>query len=135
MLRDDGRPAGRCQRALEPGQPALAEPAARMAGNERVEHDQANFEVVDHVLHETALTVEMTVGRKGCPQRLAVVMVADGEVNRHGERCQDFGKQSVLRRSRVVGQVTGGHDRIGWRGSARILRTQRSSMRGVSTLP
>ena len=115
MLRDDRRAIRLRQRTVEPLQPRRAELAAGRPWNQRVQDDETYRKVVDRVLHEAILAGEVSELRKRRAQPVAIVVIADGEVDRHpGHQWRKhLAQHAVFLGCRVIGQISGGDDRVG----------------------
>jgi len=94
---DQGRTRGRfLEPRREPTQTLRAEEAAHSPRIERVERDEPYRMALDHVVHEPPAAREIgVIGERG-GERVAIVVVARDQIDRHRERCQQVVKPSIL---------------------------------------
>ncbi len=113
---DHGRPIGRLLEARrEPTQSLGAQQAADLAGHERVERDEPHRVALDDVLHEPATARQVRVIGEHGRERVAIVVVARNEVDRHRQRREQIAQPAVLLRPSAIDEVTGRQHEIGAR--------------------
>src|SRR5206468_11827389 len=114
MHEDDGRAIGRPRQARrKPAQTLLAEQAADLARDERVEGDEPDWIVLDDVLDESTAPRQVPmVGERG-DERVAIVMVPGNQVHGHRERRQQRPQTVVLDGASGVDQVPGRQHDVG----------------------
>src|SRR5579875_51386 len=101
-------PRRRRQRPLEPVQALPAQRAAGRAGDQGVERDNAQRPLLDRIVQK-ALARQIAVGGKGLAQRLAGVVVAGDDEDRHPERRQQRAQMGIFLGRPGVDEIAG-HD-------------------------
>ncbi len=96
--------------------------AADLAGHERVERHEPHGIILDDVLHESTGAREVRmVGERG-RERVAIVVVARDEVDRHGERRQQVVQAAVLPGASRVDEIAGRQHDVGARPQSEQMR-------------
>ena len=89
---------GRCaERAVEPGETLVAQLAAAVAGDVRIERDQPHRVILDRILQK-AVARQIAVAAERGAQQVAAVVIAGDDEDRHRERRQQPAQMLVFRR-------------------------------------
>jgi hypothetical protein len=93
------------QHARQPIRAPVAEDAVGAAGLHRIQDQENAFRRVDPALHETVGIPERV--RKRGVEIVTVIVVADGQVHRHGQRLEGFPQQGEGIAATAMGEVAG----------------------------
>ena len=114
MHHDDRGSIGRLVEAvLEPRKALRVEGAPARAGDHRVERDEAHRPGVDRVLDERVRLAQVRMVGERVPQRVALVVIAGQQVDRHRQRREQVAQMRVRLGPAGVGEVAGDHDDVG----------------------
>ena len=100
------------QTRLQPVEPHVAQFTVVPGLDQRVERDQPHRHSLDRVLQEALARQVAMVGERPA-QRVAEIVIARDQIDRHGERRQHAPEIGVLRRQAVFDQIAGRQHDIG----------------------
>jgi 3-deoxy-7-phosphoheptulonate synthase len=110
MKRDQGRPVGRLvEPRFQPCGPRLAEAAAVTPGLQRVEHEDADRQILDRILDEAVRRGRL---RKDPAEGLAVVVIAHRRVDREAKRPDRLAEPGIGFLVAMLDEVAGHEQKI-----------------------
>jgi hypothetical protein len=83
MQRDDCRLAGLGQRTLEPCESFATQRSSTLPWNHRIECDDAQWKIVDHILNERRCRPQILIIIKHLAHRLPLVVITWHQEQRH----------------------------------------------------
>jgi hypothetical protein len=98
----------------EPGELLTADLALGLAGDLRVERDEADGMILDRVAEPLACRPVAGIGEHLAHARAAVVVAGD-EVDRHGQRGEFLAQDAVFLAEAAIDEIAGGEDDVGRR--------------------
>ena len=97
---------------LQPVEPLGAQLAVALARHQRIERDQAHRPVLDRVLQEAGSRQIGVIG-EDLAHRIARIVVAGNQMDRHGERRQQPLETGVFLGLAAIHQIAGGEHDVG----------------------
>ncbi len=96
----------------EPGEAGGAKGAADLARKDGIEADQAERPVLDRVVEEFAGRRQIALVGEGVAQRVAMVVVAGDDVDRHRQPVEGHAEAGVVLRKAAVGEIARRQDDV-----------------------